>query len=39
MKRKAMTNRKKDRRKFIKYADRTKKVNVSPKIMRGGFRL
>lgn len=32
-------SRRRDRGYFTKYADRTKKMNVSPMVMRGGVRL
>lgn len=30
---------KKDKRRFSRTADRTKKMNINPKVMRGGIRL
>lgn len=30
---------KKDKKRFSRTADKTKRINVSPKIMRGGIRL
>lgn len=32
-------NKKRQRKQFAKSADKTKKINVNPKIMRGGIRL
>lgn len=32
-------NRKRDRRFFKRTANKTKKMNISPKVMRGGIRL
>lgn len=32
-------NRKRDKRFFRKTANKTKKMNISPKVMRGGIRL
>lgn len=37
--RKKMTNAKKDQKIFSATAKKTKKINISPKIMRGGTRL
>ena len=33
------TNRKRDHKNFARTAKKTKKINVSPKVMRGGTRL
>lgn len=30
---------KKDKRRFSRTADKTKKININPRIMRGGIRL
>lgn len=38
MKRKRVSKNK-DRRLFTKTANKTKKINVQPKVMRGGIRL
>lgn len=38
MKRKAMRKRKKDKRVFNQTANKTKRINLSPRIMRGGIR-
>lgn len=38
MKRKKMRNRRKDKRVFNTTANKTKRVNLSPRIMRGGIR-
>ena len=32
-------NRKRDRRFFKRTANKTKRMNISPKVMRGGIRL
>lgn len=37
--RRMRVNRNRDRRYFSKTADRTKKINVKPVVMRGGIRL
>lgn len=34
-----MRSKRRDRRMFSRTADRTKKINVNPKIYRGGIRL
>lgn len=34
-----MRHRKKDKKRFSRTADKTKKINVRPRIMRGGIRL
>lgn len=39
MRRKRMKNRKKDKRVFSKTAKRTRAVNVTPMMYRGGIRL
>lgn len=33
------TNRRRDHANFARTAKKTKKINVSPKVMRGGIRL
>lgn len=38
MKRRKIRNRRKDKRMFNQTANKTKKVNLSPRIMRGGIR-
>lgn len=37
--RKAMRKRKRDRKVFVQTANKTKKMNIAPKVMRGGIRL
>lgn len=39
MARRIMKNRKKDRKIFRNTANTTKKMNIAPKVMRGGIRL
>lgn len=39
MKRRRITNVRKDKRIFTKTAKRTVAVNITPKVMRGGFSL
>lgn len=39
MKRKKMSNRRQDRKVFRRTAVSTKKINIDPKIYRGGIRL
>lgn len=34
-----MKNKKKDKRDFSRTAKKVKKINVNPKVMRGGIRL
>ena len=39
MKYRSRTNKKRDRKYFSAVAEKTKKINVAPKVMRGGIRL
>lgn len=39
MKHRSKTNKRKDRKFFSRNAGNTKKINVAPKVMRGGIRL